>query len=110
MGSDLVPAVQTLTPLQEAFLDSHSWPWCADLLAIADLLAAAAQAPDAAPLPAGLMDVPGRALAPVLPFASAFQVLATPITAAGTGLRSKRASYLSTLSPQTSDDPRLRDC
>lgn len=87
----LTLGMQTLTAVQEAFLDAHSWPWCADLLAIADLLAAKMGTDDSLPLAPGCMDIPGAALAPLLPHASAFKVLATPITAAGAGLRYKRA-------------------
>jgi hypothetical protein len=90
-----VPALcttQTVSPQQEAFLDLSSHPWCADVWAIADLLAEGRRPaePPAAALP-GLGVSHMKALAQLLPQTTAFQLLREPSLAKGLGLRLKRS-------------------
>ena len=83
--------VQTLTSQQEAFLDSHSYPWCPDMWQMAQLLAAGKAEPDVQDNTAGL-DLTGVALSSLLPDQTAFQVLTKPFRARGLGLRLKSES------------------
>lgn len=80
--------MQILTTKQEAFLDSHSYPWCPDLWQMAQLLAGGKAESDVKDNTADL-DLSGVALAPLLPDKTGFQVLTQPFTARGLGLRLK---------------------
>lgn len=79
--------LQTLTPRQEAFLDVQSYPFCPDIWQMTSLLATKKRQPE---MTVPNLDIAGASLADVLPHASAFQVLVSPIAAQGIGLRLKR--------------------
>lgn len=81
--------LQVLTIQQEAFLDSHSYPWCPDIWQMAQLLAAGKAEPDMKIHTADL-DMSGVALNTLLPEKTGFQLLVQPLRARGLGLRLKR--------------------
>lgn len=84
---------ETLTPVQEAYLETQSYPWCPDIWELVNLLAKSKKEPQHAdPLPA--LSLGMDALKPLMPFKTAFMFLTTPITAKGAGLRLKRAIIL----------------
>ena len=84
-----VGGMQILTAQQEAFLDSHSYPWCPDMWQMAQLLAVGKTEPDVKESTADL-NLSGVALSSLLPDRTGFQVLTQPFTARGLGLRLKR--------------------
>ena len=81
--------VQILTSQQEAFLDSHCYPWCPDMWQMAQLLAAGKAEPDVKECTADL-DMSAVALKLLLPDKTGFQLLIQPLRACGLGLRLKR--------------------
>ncbi|KAL3131996.1 hypothetical protein ABBQ32_008620 [Trebouxia sp. C0010 RCD-2024] len=80
---------EVLTSQQEAFLDSHSYPWCPDMWQMAQLLAGGKAELDVKEHTADL-DMSGVALKPLLPENTGFQLLIQPLKARGLGLRLKR--------------------
>ncbi len=81
--------VQILTSQQEAFLDSHSYPWCPDMWQMAQLLAVGKAEPDVKDSTLDL-DMSAVALKSLLPDKTGFQLLTQPLRARGLGLRLKR--------------------
>lgn len=86
-----------LTSQQEAFLDSHSYPWSPDIWQLAQLLAVGKAEPDVEGHTADL-DMSGVALNTLLPDTTGFQLLVQPLRARGLGLRLKREYNLRTVS------------
>ena len=85
----LFTLLQVLTSQQEAFLDSHSYPWCPDMWQMAQLLAGGKAESDMKDHTADL-DMSGVALKTLLPEKTGFQLLTQPLMARGLGLRLKR--------------------
>lgn len=80
---------EILTSQQEAFLDSHSYPWCPDMWQMAQLLAVGKAEPDVKDSTQDL-DMSALALKSLLPDKTGFQLLTQPLRARGLGLRLKR--------------------
>lgn len=80
---------EILTSQQEAFLDSHSYPWCPDMWQMAQLLAAGKPEPNVKETTSDL-DMSAVALKSLLPDRTGFQLLTQPLRARGLGLRLKR--------------------
>ncbi|KAL0026150.1 hypothetical protein WJX79_005406 [Trebouxia sp. C0005] len=80
---------EILTSQQEAFLDSHSDPWCPDMWQMAQLLAVGKAEPDVKDSTLDL-DMSALALKSLLPDKTGFQLLIQPLRARGLGLRLKR--------------------
>ena len=92
-GQQHIIVVQILTSKQEAFLDSHCYPWCPDMWQMAQLLAAGKAEPDVKECTSDL-DMSAVALKALLPDKTGFQLLTQPLRARGLGLRLKRRPLL----------------
>ena len=80
--------LQTLTSVQEAILDTESYPWAPDIWQISCLLASARGQQDKGQVPD--LKLAGPALASLLPHSTAFTLLTEPLMAQGLALKLKR--------------------
>eukprot|EP00891_Asterochloris_glomerata_P001785 jgi/Astpho2/1785/Aster-x0495 len=79
---------ETLTSVQEAILDTESYPWAPDIWQISCLLASARGQQDKGQVPD--LKLAGPALASLLPHSTAFTLLTEPLMAQGLALKLKR--------------------
>lgn len=86
----VLPAVQILTPQQEAVLETSSYPWCPDLWEMSGVIAAAGGRTDLLADPLAELSMGTDVLKPLMPFCTAFGLLKAPLMARGAGLRLKR--------------------
>ena len=80
--------LQTLSSVQEAILDTESYPWAPDIWQISCLLASARGQQDKGQVPD--LQLAGPALASLLPHSTAFTLLTEPLMAQGLALKLKR--------------------